>query len=301
MQSGINNIYRVEGDDNKLYECRIKGKILDAVTESYNPLAPGDRIDFQVLGDNKGLVLKRLQRSNEFGRWNRKRGVWQTFAANLDLLLIVISASNPPPRPRFVDRVLINAAQGGVPAAILVNKIDLGWEWDITDRLIAWEMLGVKVGLCSAVDSTGLDDVQNLCTGKTVAFFGSSGVGKTSLLNRLAPGSNMPTREISRKYRRGRHVTNSGRLLKTSRGTRLIDTPGIREIMIHGISPDSLVSFFDDLQEPARECFFSGCSHIHEKSCAVKSAVAKGIIHADRYESYVRIRNELESRESCWA
>ena len=294
VYSGINNIYHLRTDEGDDFECRIKGKILKDDPPSYNPLAPGDRVDFEENDIGKGLILNRLDRINRFARWNRKRESWQVVAANLDLLLAVISASKPPFRPRFVDRVLIAAAQGGVPSAVLVNKIDYGVDDWVDERIAVWESLGIEVFKCSAESGEGLESLRDAVTGKTAVLFGPSGVGKSTILNNLMPGLDLPTGGISVKYDRGRHVTNFGRLLDAPWGGRLVDTPGVREILVHGIEPEELPHWFPEFESIPGTCSFSPCSHRHEPDCVVRLAVSEGRIHQDRYENYLRIRDELE-------
>ncbi len=297
VYSGINNIYDVRTPDGSAYECRIKGKILKSEESLYNPLAPGDGVSFEESGDGKGLILEREPRRNHFSRWNRKREAWQTHAANIDLLLIVVSAKKPPFRPRFADRALIGASQGGVPSAVLLNKIDQGGEDWIEERIAAWEHLGIDVMRCSAKSGEGLEELKNVSRGKTVCLFGPSGVGKSTLLNALIPGINLATGKISAKYDRGSHVTNFGRLLDSEWGARFVDTPGIREILVHGVAAADLPHWFPDFADYERECGFQPCSHRHEPGCAVIEAVRDGLIHPDRYENYLRIREDLEEKE----
>ena len=296
VYSGINNIYDVRDGHGDAWECRIKGKILKGDESEYNPLAPGDVVEFEVSGDGRGLITTRVPRRNHFARWNKKRGSWQTVAANIDLLLAAISAEKPPFRPRFVDRVLINASLGGVPSAVLLNKIDQGTEEWIEERIAAWESLGVKVFRTSAETGEGLDAIKEAAIDRTVCLFGPSGVGKSTLLNALVPGIELTTGKISSKYDRGRHVTNFGRLIEADWGGRFVDTPGVREILVRGVSPEDLPHWFPEFADYEVECAFQPCSHRHEPGCAVMAAVENGGIHHDRYENYLRIRDELEEQ-----
>ena len=298
VYSGINNIYRVhpaEGTPEcRELECRIKGKILKEAENSYNPLAPGDSVECEPLDSRRGMIIRRYERRSRFARWNRKRAAWQTMAANLDILTAVISAAEPPFRPRFVDRVLIAAAQGGVPGAVLINKIDLGIDPWVRERLDAWRAMGIDVHQCSAAEGTGLDELAAAWKGRTAALFGPSGVGKSTLINRLISGLELATGTLSRKYGRGRHVTNFARLIDAPWGGRIVDTPGVREMAVSGIAPDELAEWFTDFDSAVSRCAFRPCTHRSEPGCAVRLAVDEGRIHSDRYENYLRIREELE-------
>jgi len=295
IYQGIKNIYDVRSGPDNIVECRIKGKKLKSDPDSYNPLAPGDRVEYEVSAFGTGLITSRLDRKNRFARWNRKKESWQVIAANVDILLAVISVKTPPFRPRFVDRVLIAAAQGDVPASILVNKIDQGVASWVDSRIKVWENLGIRVLKCSAESGEGMDVLKEYLGKKTAVLFGPSGVGKSTLLNKLIPGMNLTTGGLSLKYDRGRHVTNFGRLLDTPWGGHLIDTPGVREILVRGISPDDLPHWFPEFENVPGKCSFQPCSHRHEPGCRILKAVEEGLIYPDRYENYLRIRDELES------
>ena len=294
VYSGINNIFDVRCEGTDRFECRIKGKILKEEEQDYNPLAPGDQVELEPTDSGKGLILSRLPRKNRFARWNKKRDAWQIAAANLDAALAVVSCGRPPFRPRFVDRVLIAAVQGKVPSAVLVNKIDQGLKPWMEERIAVWEDLGIRVLKTSAIENEGLDELREFCGTGTVALFGPSGVGKSSLLNELLPGVELATGHISDKYDRGRHVTNFGRLLDAPWGGRMVDTPGVREVLVHGISPAELPLWFPEFEAHSHSCRFTPCSHRHEPECGIQTAVEEGFIHPDRYENYLRIRDELE-------
>jgi len=299
IYSGIKNIYDVRGKSGEHFECRIKGKKLKEDEQSYNPLAPGDKVLFDITDSQRGFITGRHARVNRFARWNRNQGAWQTIAANLDGLLCVISATRPPFRPRFVDRVLIAAQQGGVLPLILVNKVDLGVEPWIFERVEVWRSLGIEALLCSAVSGEGISKVKDIISNRTMVLFGPSGVGKTTLLNALIPGLDLLTGTVSLKSDRGRHITNFARLLDTPNSGRLVDTPGIREIHVHGIAPEELSMWFPDFKEEDSGCSFQPCSHRHEPECAIRLAVDAGRIHPDRYTSYLRMRDDLE-KETQW-
>ncbi len=296
---GINNIYCVYDKKGICYECRFKGKILDDAEIAYNPLAPGDRVEFSPVDEDKGLITKRIPRRNQFRRWNKKGGVWQVIAANLDQVVVVMSAASPPFRPRFVDRGLICAALDDVPVMVLLNKADLGIKPSIETRLAAWKAAGIDVFCCSIATGDGLSEFKDNLISKTTVLFGPSGVGKSSLINALIPGLELSTSAVSQKHSRGRHKTNFGRLVRSPSMGQLIDTPGVRDVLIRNIEPNELESFFVEIMRHRDTCEFQPCSHRHEPRCAVMAAVECGDIHPDRYQSYVNIRGELED-QNAW-
>jgi ribosome biogenesis GTPase len=296
--SGINNIYLVFAD-NKEWECRIKGKVLKEVKGEYNPIAVGDRVTIEINPhmENHALIISRLKRRNSFIRWNKKRRAPQTVAANIDLLVAVVSPESPPFRPRFVDRVLV-AAWEQFPVLIVLNKSDQKIDPSTMERLEDFDRLGYPFHLCSAKTGEGVEELRRIVSGKIVAFVGQSGVGKSSILNRMHPGLKLRVGEVSAKYNRGRHTTNSAVMIPVDDWT-LIDTPGIREIEVHEVDVADLQYAFPDFQPFARDCAFQPCMHDKEPECAVRDAVGKSI-HPDRYESYLRILADLRYRLKGW-
>lgn len=308
--NGINNIYTVQipgavsgSHSGERLLCRIKGKTLKAETGTYNPIAAGDRVLCEEDGGNPGhgLILSRIERRNAFVRWNNKKRGVQVIAANLDLLVLVFSPENPPFRPRFMDRVLV-AAEGEFPVLLVMNKADLLGDLEperrrrLDERLEDYAGMGYETVACSARDGSGLDTLKSRIQGVTSAFAGQSGVGKSSLLNRIDPGFALREGEVSRKYNRGRHTTNYAVMLPWT-GGRLIDTPGVRELEPAGIRKEELGHYLRDFVPYLGSCRLPACLHRHEPGCAVRQAVEKGQIHGDRYESYLRIFTNLEWQE----
>lgn len=291
---GANNIFIVRREG-KSYHCRLKGKILRQEEKTYNPLAPGDVVEFEpdIHTDNEGLIIKRAPRENSLVRWNRKRRSLQTVAANLDLLVVVTSVKHPPFRPRFVDRVLIAADE--IPVLIALNKVDLQCSKQVKERMQVYREMGYEVIETSVSTSEGIDEIYKKIDQRLTAFFGQSGVGKSSLLNTLFPGIDLEVGEISQKYDRGRHVTKNARLYEYDT-QHFIDTPGIRQIELGIENADELDHYFKDFVPFIGRCEFQPCTHLHEPGCAVRAAVESNLIHPDRFESYVRIYTEIEAR-----
>ena len=303
--SGTNNFFAVRSPDGAVVRCSIKGKKLKESRGYYNPLAPGDTVDieYDALNPDQGQITALIPRRNGFIRWNQKTRSPQLLAANIDLLLCVTTPVNPPFRPRFTDRTLVQAAAEGIPALIIVNKIDLGIPEPVRERIRDWQRIGVQVCEVSAKTGEGLETLARLLSGKTCAVTGQSGVGKSSLLNSLDPSLALKTADISFKYDRGIHTTTQGIFLPMTftaqDGTLLpfniIDTPGIRHFALWGIKPDEVIFYFPEMEKAAIQCAFGlSCSHIHEQGCRILEELEVGHIHPDRYESWRSMHDELE-------
>ncbi len=302
---GINNIFTVvperEGllkfTEGPAFECRIKGKVLSGVPEDYSPLAVGDRVACTQVSATEGLILERLERHASFVRWNAKRGCDQTVVANMDVTVIVASVDEPPFRPRFVDRAI--ACTRGCPVLIVLNKCDLQFTESEEARFRLYGVLGYETFTMSAYDLPGIEALKSRLFGKTCAFVGQSGVGKSTLVNALAGTVHQRTGLISDKFNRGRHTTNHAILIPCD-GFAIVDTPGVRELLVPHGEPQAVVEAFPEFARFAASCSFQSCCHRHEPDCAVKRAVENGLIDEDRYESYLRMLVSFEQRPQAW-
>jgi ribosome biogenesis GTPase len=291
---GINNIYTVEVNGREL-QCRIKGKVLKESENYYNPLAPGDLVEVIQDGFSKeiGWITGREERENYFERWNSKKKSPQIIAANVDLFIIISSAGSPPFRPRFIDRMLVCSEVGGIPCLIVVNKYDLGLDGEAEERLGFFKRIGYEVLYCSALTGQGIDELTGRMEHKTVLFAGQSGVGKTSILNRIDPSLQLKVGEVSAKYDRGVHTTNYAVMVTVKDRFRVIDTPGLRELNIPKLEPNDLRFYFKEFISLQNECAYPSCVHGNEPDCAVKQALLDGKISSDRYQSYLKLYDDL--------
>ncbi len=296
---GINRIYTVEREDKELFECRIKGKVLAQEEKSYNPLAPGDIVSFELDAHHpgKGMILEKEDRTNAFSRYNTKRKTPQILAANFDCIVCVASPVSPPFRPRFIDRVAVSVPVG-TPVVIVLNKADQGIYPEDEARFAHYKKLGYQLFTCSATTGRGVKRLAKYLKGKTAVFVGQSGVGKSSLINVLRPDLEQRVGEVCEKHNRGRHTTNFAALFPEDNGLEIVDTPGVRELEVYGIEPEDLGHYFPDFQEYLKHCKFSRCLHQNEPDCAIKNAVEKGNILVDRYTSYTGILQDLIERRN---
>ena len=320
--AGTNNTFTVECDDELTRNCTIKGKVLKSDKQFYNPLAPGDRVTVEPdpINEHKGQVLGVLERKNTFLRWNVKGRCPQLLACNLDYLILVCTPDEPPFRPRFIDRALAQAEHQGITPIIVCNKWDLAEEMQtdgreeeyeaIDRRLTIWSDLDYRVLRISAKTGEGMTEFASLLENHLSAFVGQSGVGKSSLINVMDNSCVLKTGSLSKKYGKGSHTTTKGTLIHLTlnetllegvRGLKadIIDTPGIRRFVLDDVEADDVAMYFKEFEPFIGKCKFGlGCKHHTEPGCAVLEAVQNGIITQERYDSWVRISEEI--RTGSW-
>ncbi|HEV8037931.1 MAG TPA: ribosome small subunit-dependent GTPase A [Bryobacteraceae bacterium] len=217
--------------------------------------------------------------------------IQRVIAANVDVVVNVVSLKTPPLRPGLIDRYLIAIGKSGAEPLLCVNKIDLLESAEELDAVRPYQDIGIPVILCSASTGAGLDELSGALAGKLCVLAGHSGVGKSSLLNALDPQLQIATGSVSEANEKGRHTTTSSALYRLPNGATVIDTPGIREFGLWDITRDDLRHYYQEFG--AYQCAFADCTHVHEPDCAVKRAVASGAISEARYESYARILASL--------
>jgi len=292
--SGSNNYFIVESKDKKNYTCSIKGKVLRLSNNVYNPLCPGDIVEIEKIDENQALITSLKERKNEIARLNIKTYKKQTLASNLDLIICVTTPKEPPFRPRFVDRVIVQAEKENIPIIIVMNKVDLQISKDVSFRLSNWKDMGYEVIQTSAKNSKNIEELKKRIEGLKLAVIGQSGVGKSSLLNALDSSLSLKTSSISNKFDRGVHTTTKANLFKIKGGATIIDTPGIRSFSLWNVAEEELIQYFREMKDLSLMCKFGfSCKHEKEKGCAILENVSNNKILYDRYESYIRIKEEI--------
>ena len=251
-----------------------------------------------------GMILSRQPRETALARPRPRSGKRrdryddetfdQVIAANMDVLLIVASAREPPLRHGLIDRYLIIAERGELTPILVVNKIDLGWRNDagVEAVLSDFKALEIEILTASALTGEGLEALQAALTGKRSVLAGASGVGKTTLINAMIPDTNAATRTVRGKDKRGRHTTSAAVVYELPGGGMIVDTPGIRELGMM-LDADELPWYFPEIEQIAPDCRFNDCTHTHEPNCAVLSAVERGQMPRRRYVSYLRLLETL--------
>lgn len=264
--------------------------------------AVGDEVHFDSNSDGTGTIHTINPRRNYLSRKAPKirgasyRGerLEQIVAANIDSFFIVTSIAEPPFNNKVVDRFIVAGESSHLDVIIIFNKIDLDENNSIDSWVNLYKNIGYKVLTTSAISNEGLDELKLLCLGKINIFWGQSGVGKSSLLNKIFPKLDLETGAVSSSTDKGLHTTVTSIQLKVDKDTFVIDTPGIREIDPFGIRKEDLAHYFLEFVEYAEYCKFNTCTHHHEPDCKVMEAVESNLISAERYDSYLRILETIE-------
>jgi ribosome biogenesis GTPase len=232
-----------------------------------------------------------LERRTPEGRGTRP------VAANIDQVFVVTAAADPPPIPQLIDRLLVVAEANEIPAAVVVNKVDLGPAEALAERC---RRAGYTVHCTSTRTGEGIDALRAALVGRISVVTGPSGAGKSTLLNQVQPGLRLRIGEISAKGRRGKNTTVSAVMVPLEAGGYLVDTPGFSEVGLWGIDPKQLDSCFPDFRPYIGECRYADCRHRSEPGCRIRAAVTEGAIAADRLVSYLVLLEELETAPEDW-
>lgn len=223
----------------------------------------------------------------------------QIIGANLDLAMLVVTLASPPTSTGFIDRFLVTAEAYGIPAALVFNKLDLFSEEGLeilAEYIAIYKDLGYPCYTVSALEKENIDDLNEVLKDKITLISGHSGVGKSTLINAIIPGSDLKTGNISDWSDKGKHTTTFAEMIDLPFGGKLIDTPGIRELGIVDIEPQELSHYFPEMRNLLNQCRFHNCRHINEPGCAVLEALENGEIEPSRYDSYLSIYNNENNR-----
>jgi len=302
-QSGFFTVQTDQG----IYVAQLRGKLKEDYKET-DLVALGDRVKIEPLpieADQvnavivevapRQRVLSRVAPSSAVGTSAERE---QVIIANPDQAIFVFAAAHPAPHTRMLDRFLVAAEKAEIPEIrICVNKVDLVADRaEVLNKFGVYERIGYPLLLVSAKTGEGLDALREALAGKISVFTGPSGVGKTSLLNAIEPDLGRRVSEVSRATTKGRHTTRYSELVPLASGGYIADTPGIRSISPWDVEPDELDGYYIEIAPHVAGCRFQDCTHAHEPGCAVRAAVARGEISPERYDSYLRLRDELEEQ-----
>ena len=286
-QSGFYTVHTPSGD----VTCQMRGKLKENRQNS-SLAAVGDKVVISVQLDGSGALEDILPREKAFIRLApTARGEFQqVMLANPDQVLLVFSCANPAPSLRMLDRFLVITEKQRIPAVVVANKTDLVGLASAQSMFSVYPSLGYRVIYTSAKDDTGVEELKQALIGKISALSGPSGVGKSSLLNRVQPSLGLKIGGLKAISNKGRHTTVVRELIPLDEGGFVADMPGLRTLSLWDTQPEELDGYFPELRGLVENCQFNNCRHISEPGCAVKSAVEAGRVHPERYESYVRLR-----------
>ncbi len=279
---GIAGFYYVKVEQ-KIYQCKARGIFKkDGITPYV-----GDEAMIDILNDDEAWITEILPRKNIFIR---------PPIANVDCFVIVTAAAKPNPNPDIIDKFLVMAEKNHTEIVICINKIDLASEKMRHDLESIYRNIYPVVGVCGA-SGDGIDALIALLNHKKCALAGPSGVGKSTLLNRLQSKKIVETGNISEKTKRGKHTTRHAELFETDFGTMIFDTPGFTSFDILDAEADELQHLYPEIAKRMGSCKFDNCRHVKEPDCRVREAVSNGEIHESRYHSYITQLKEIQEKE----
>ncbi|MDO9511653.1 MAG: ribosome small subunit-dependent GTPase A [Bacteroidales bacterium] len=290
--------YIVRTPGGNVVDCRLKGKFRMHDLKNTNPVVVGDLVTVTAVSDTEWIISKIHPRNNYIIRKATKSSkTLHILASNVDQAVVVASICNPRTPPGFLDRFLVTAEAYNIPGIVIFNKTDLYTEEDYDNleyfRLV-YNQAGYKVLTASALEGKGMDEIAAILSGKITLMAGNSGVGKSALINRLEPGLNIKTQEISDYNSKGKHTTTFAQMHSLSFGGYIIDSPGIKEFGLIDFKKEEVGLYFPEMKKILEKCQFYNCTHSHEPGCAVKIAVENGLIAHTRYTSYLNIIDDKE-------
>ena len=291
----------IDSENRKLVLCTIRGKFRTKGIKSTNPVAVGDHVEYFIPENSETGVIKNiLDRKNYMVRKSTNLSK-QThiIAANIDQAVLMVTLKNPVTYSIFIDRFLITAEAYQIPAKLIFNKIDLYNDKEkqqLNDYIEAYHLAGYDCIQTSVNKNINIDKVEQLLHNKTTLIAGNSGVGKSSLINLIDPTLNLKTNEISNYHKSGKHTTTFAEMFELTLGGKIIDTPGIRGFGLFDIEKDELFHYFPEIFNASKNCKFYNCTHVHEPGCAVKKSVEQKIIHPMRYNNYINILLDKETK-----
>ncbi|HEX2606634.1 MAG TPA: ribosome small subunit-dependent GTPase A [Flavisolibacter sp.] len=296
--------YQVKEADGKLWNARMKGIFkLDGIT-STNPIAVGDRVDFDIEneGEHSVIITKIHDRHNYINRQSPKiKSQQHIVAANVDQSLMIATLKEPRTSQGFIDRFLVACEMYHVPALILFNKTDLYKQKELEklEKLVdVYERIGYKAMGISLKNREGLEAIAGILKDKVTLISGHSGVGKSTFINAVLPDALARTQDVSGWSGKGQHTTTFAEMYDLPGGGKIIDTPGMKEFGVVHVEKQELSGYFPEMRSRLQDCQFNNCLHVNEPGCAIKEAVVEGAIDEDRYISYYNILESID--EQTW-
>lgn len=292
------SVYGVRATDGRVVDCRVKGNFRLKGIRSTNPVAVGDHVKFDVRSDGTAYIVEILERKNYIVRKASNLSKQShILAANLDLCFLVVTINHPATATTFIDRFLAAAEAYRVPTVLVFNKTDLynEAEREELEYLTAlYESIGYSCMRTSATDGSGIEQLREAMRGKVSLLAGNSGVGKSSIVNAIAPEIAARVGEISKTHDTGMHTTTYTEMFEFMPGSYLVDTPGVKGFGTFDMEAEEISHYFVEFFSLSRDCRYSNCTHTHEPGCAVLQALEKGEIAPSRYQSYLSMLEDKD-------
>ncbi len=295
--------YEVHTDSGETVSCRLKGVFRLDESKDTNPVTVGDKVTLEK-EENDWMIGQIYERRNYIVRASPKhKGARQVLAANLDQNLLIVTMANPRTSTGFIDRFLLTAEAYHIPTHIVFNKQDILDPKGLKKQEYVsdiYRSIGYPVYFTSTYTGVGLNEIKELLTDKTTLVAGHSGVGKSSLLNKIDPSLDLRTMDISKVTGKGMHTTTFAEMHYTSFGARIIDTPGVREFGLMHFLPEEISHYYVEMREYIPLCRFNNCMHDNEPGCAVKQAYLDERISEERYINYLTIMADYKANYKHW-
>ncbi len=295
--------YDVRSEGGGLWQCRLRGKFKIQGLKVTNPIAVGDRVLWDIEDENeqRGIINEIEPRDNYIVRASvHKTAHAHILAANIDQVIVIATLTFPRTSLGFIDRVLVTAESFRIPSVIIFNKQDLfddqtkEYQQEIINL---YQDIGYQCFTTSAVTGEGMVEFETLLLKKTSLLAGHSGVGKSSLVNVIAPDLDLRTKAVSTFANKGVHTTTFAEMFEIAEDSYIIDSPGIKELGLSDTEKVEIAHYFPEIRQLLNQCKFHNCQHIDEPKCAVKDAVESGNIAISRYESYLSMMGGQDNRK----
>ena len=292
------SVYVVRTADGAAIDCRVKGNFRLKGIKSTNPVAVGDVVTFDVRADGTAYIMEIAERKNYIVRKASNLSKQShILAANLDLCFLVVTISHPATSTTFIDRFLASAEAYRVPVVLVFNKADLYTPEEVEELnylRALYGSIGYKCLVTSAEKGEGIDALKETMRGKVSLLAGNSGVGKSSLVNAVAPQLAAKVGEISKIHDTGMHTTTYTEMFEFMPDSFIVDTPGVKGFGSYAMEKEEIPHYFVEFFELSKDCKYGNCTHTHEPGCAVLAALERGEIAPSRYQSYLSMLDDEE-------
>lgn len=292
--------FDVRDESGHITNCKIKGKFRTSNIRTTNPVAVGDIVSFDFEDNNTGVITEISERRNYIIRKaSNLSKESQVIAANIDQVFLVVTLKMPETTTMFIDRFLVTAEAYRIPTTIIFNKIDI-YDQSLKEKLVylnsMYSAIGYKCIEISVLENINIESLKSELINKTTLISGNSGVGKSSLLNKIDPTIMQKTGIVSKSHNKGKHTTTFAEMFELTFGGYIIDTPGIKGFGLIDFDKYDLYHYFPEIFKVAENCQYHNCIHVNEPKCAVKNAVESGIISEERYCNYLTILHQDDEK-----